>query len=68
MAPTFIETELTEKMFKDEAFKKDVDSRILLNGLSQPEDISGAVLYLASNLASFVTGETIKVDGGWTAI
>lgn len=68
VAPTFIETELTEKMFKDEAFKKDVDSRILLNGLSQPEDISGAVLYLASNLASFVTGETIKVDGGWTAI
>ena len=68
VAPTFIETELTEKMFKDEAFKKDVDSRILLNGLSQPEDISGAVLYLASNLASFVTGDTIKVDGGWTAI
>ena len=68
VAPTFIETELTEKMFKDEAFKKDVDSRILLDGLSQPEDISGAVLYLASNLANFVTGETIKVDGGWTAI
>jgi 2-deoxy-D-gluconate 3-dehydrogenase len=68
VAPTFIETELTEKMFKDEAFKKDVDSRILLEGLSQPEDISGAVLYLASNLANFVTGETIKVDGGWTAI
>ena len=68
VAPTFIETELTEKMFKDEAFKKDVDSRILLDGISQPEDISGAVLYLASNLANFVTGETIKVDGGWTAI
>ncbi|WP_201584272.1 SDR family NAD(P)-dependent oxidoreductase [Psychrobacter immobilis] len=68
VAPTFIETELTEKMFIDEAFKKDVDSRILLDGLSQPEDISGAVLYLASNLANFVTGETIKVDGGWTAI
>lgn len=68
VAPTFIETELTEKMFKDKAFKKDVDSRILLDGLSQPEDISGAVLYLASNLANFVTGETIKVDGGWTAI
>lgn len=68
VAPTFIETELTEKMFTDEAFKKDVDNRILLDGLSQPEDISGAVLYLASNLANFVTGETIKVDGGWTAI
>lgn len=68
VAPTFIETELTAKMFEDKEFKKDVESRILLDGLSQPEDISGAVLYLASNMANFVTGETIKVDGGWTAI
>lgn len=68
VAPTFIETELTEKMFEDQAFKEDVERRILLEGLSQPKDISGAVLYLASDLANFVTGETIKVDGGWTAI
>ena len=68
VAPTFIETELTAKMFQDEAFKKDVENRILLKGLSQPKDISGAVLYLASDLANFVTGETLKVDGGWTAI
>ncbi|WP_191567228.1 SDR family NAD(P)-dependent oxidoreductase [Metabacillus idriensis] len=68
VAPTFIETELTAKMFEDIEFKKDVESRILLEGLSKPKDISGAVLYLASNLAKFVTGETIKVDGGWTAI
>lgn len=68
VAPTFIETEFTAKMFEDKAFKKDVESRILLDGLAQPKDISGAVLYLASDLANFVTGETIKVDGGWTAI
>ncbi len=68
VAPTFIETELTAKMFEDEGFKKDVESRILLEGLSQPSDISGAVLFLASNMANFITGETIKVDGGWTAI
>lgn len=68
VAPTFIETELTAKMFEDKDFEKEVHSRILLDGLSQPKDISGAVLYLASDLANFVTGETIKVDGGWTAI
>lgn len=68
VAPTFIETELTEKMFTDEDFKKDVESRILLGKLPKPRDITGAVLYLASNLSDFVTGETIKVDGGWTAI
>lgn len=68
VAPTFVETEFTEKMFEDQAFKEDVNQRILLDGLSQPKDTSGAVLYLASNLSNFVTGETIKVDGGWTAI
>lgn len=68
VAPTFVETEFTEKQFEDAAFKEDVDRRILLDGLSQPKDTSGAVLYLASNLSNFVTGETIKVDGGWTAI
>ena len=68
VAPTFIETEMTAKMFTDEAVKADVKKRILLEGLAKPKDISGAVLYLASDMAGFVTGETIKVDGGWTAI
>lgn len=68
VAPTFIETEFTEKMFEDKDFKTDVENRILLDGLAKPKDISGAVLYLASDMAGFVTGETIKVDGGWTAI
>ncbi|TCP30938.1 2-deoxy-D-gluconate 3-dehydrogenase [Scopulibacillus darangshiensis] len=68
VAPTFIETELTKKMFDDEAFSKDIMSRIPLGKLAQPKDVTGAVLYLASPWADFVTGETIKVDGGWTAI
>lgn len=68
VAPTFVETEFTAGMFEDENFKKDVENRILLGKLPKPKDISGAVLYLASNLADFVTGETIKVDAGWTAI
>lgn len=68
VAPTFIETELTSAMFKDAAFKADVLSRIPLGKLSSPSDVAGAVLYLASDLANFVTGETIRVDGGWTAI
>lgn len=68
VAPTFVETEFTSEMFEDEAFKEDVKSRILFDALPKPQDISGAVLYLASNMSNFVTGETIKVDGGWTAI
>lgn len=68
VAPTFVETEFTEKMFTDKKFKADVEKRILLDGFAKPKDISGAVLYLASDMAGFVTGETIKIDGGWTAI
>ncbi|SEH43163.1 2-deoxy-D-gluconate 3-dehydrogenase [Halobacillus karajensis] len=68
VAPTFIKTELTEKMFKDKAFAEDVYRRIPLGNLADPQDVAGSVLYLSSNLSKFITGETIKVDGGWTAI
>ncbi|MBT2734036.1 SDR family NAD(P)-dependent oxidoreductase [Bacillus sp. ISL-7] len=68
VAPTFIETEFTQKMFTDQAFYQDVLSRIPLGKLAQPSDVTGAVLFLASDLANFITGETIRVDGGWTAI
>lgn len=68
VAPTFIETELTSKMLSDEDFRKEVLSRIPLGKLASPPDVTGAVLYLASDLSNFVTGDTIRVDGGWTAI
>ncbi|MED4114229.1 SDR family NAD(P)-dependent oxidoreductase [Priestia megaterium] len=68
VAPTFIETDFTKEMFEDEEFYQDVVSRIPLGKLAQPSDVTGAVLFLASDLAQFITGETIKVDGGWTAI
>lgn len=68
VAPTFIETDFTKEMFEDEEFYQDVVSPIPLGKLAQPSDVTGAVLFLASDLAQFITGETIKVDGGWTAI
>lgn len=68
VAPTFTETGLTSGMFQDKKFKEDVLNRILLGSIARPADVTGAVLFLASEMASFVTGETIRVDGGWTAI
>lgn len=68
VAPTFIETYFTKKMFDDQSFYEDVLSRIPLGTLAKPDDVTGAVLFLASDMANFVTGETIRVDGGWTAI
>ncbi|WP_342387872.1 SDR family NAD(P)-dependent oxidoreductase [Salinicoccus bachuensis] len=68
VAPTFVKTALTEKFLEDEDFYRDVLSRIPLGKIAEPSDVSGAVLFLASDMANFITGETIKVDGGWTAI
>ncbi|MED3727677.1 SDR family NAD(P)-dependent oxidoreductase [Priestia filamentosa] len=68
VAPTFIETDFTKQMFDNKDFHKDVLSRIPLGELAKPNDVTGAVLFLASDMANFITGETIRVDGGWTAI
>ncbi|MFP7485380.1 SDR family NAD(P)-dependent oxidoreductase [Priestia filamentosa] len=68
VAPTFIETDFTKQMFDNKDFYEDVLSRIPLGELAQPNDVTGAVLFLASDMANFITGETIRVDGGWTAI
>ena len=68
VAPTFVETPLTKPMFEDQAFKEDVFARIPLGRLAKPEDIVGSVVYLSSAAADMVTGHTLLVDGGWTAI
>lgn len=66
IAPTFIETPMTEKMFEDEAFKEDVFNRIPLGRLAKPEDLFGAIVFLSSDASNMVTGQTLFVDGGWT--
>lgn len=67
VAPTFIETPLTKPMFENEAFKEEVLGKIPLNRIGKVEDVAAAVLYLASSASSMVTGDSLKVDGGWTA-
>ena len=67
VAPTFIETDLTRPMFADPVFRRSVEDSIPLGRIGQPADVIGAVLFLASDGASFVTGDSLKVDGGWTA-
>ena len=68
IAPTFVLTPLTEPMFEDAAFKADVLSRIPLGHLADTGDVANAAVYLASPAAKMVTGQTLAVDGGWTAI
>jgi len=68
VAPTFTRTPLAERALQNKEFREDVLRRILLGRLAEPEEIVGAVLYLASDAANMVTGHTLAVDGGWTAV
>lgn len=67
ICPTFIETEFTKTYFTDAKFHAEVLGRIKLGRLGQVGDLTGAILYLASDASSLVTGSSITVDGGWTA-
>ena len=67
VAPTFIETPMTKPFFENAAFKDAVLKNIPLGRIGDLSDVSGAVVFLASDAASLITGSCIKVDGGWTA-
>jgi NAD(P)-dependent dehydrogenase (short-subunit alcohol dehydrogenase family) len=68
VAPTFIETPLTQPMLADPEFRNAVVSKIPLQKLGQVGDVANAVLFLASPASAMVTGDSLKVDGGWTAV
>ncbi|MBI3980041.1 MAG: glucose 1-dehydrogenase [Chloroflexi bacterium] len=67
IGPTFVRTPLTEPMWQDPAIYQGVVRRIPLGRLATPEDVVGAVVYLASPASDMVTGHTLLIDGGWTA-
>jgi len=68
VAPTFIRTPGTEACLADPAFRADTVQRIAaLHRIGEPMEVAGAVVFLASSAASLITGETILIDGGWTA-
>jgi NAD(P)-dependent dehydrogenase (short-subunit alcohol dehydrogenase family) len=67
LCPTFIETPMTRPFFEDAAFKQSVLSKIKLGRLGTVEDLMGAIVFLASDASSLMTGTSLVVDGGWTA-
>lgn len=67
ISPGFTVTELTRKRFEDKAYYEKAVSRIPMGRLGVPEDLSGALIFLASAASDFITGHILPVDGGWLA-
>ena len=67
VCPTFVVTPMTKNFLKNKKFKKDMLNNIPLGRFAELSEISSAVVFLASDAASMITGTSLLVDGGWTA-
>lgn len=65
--PGYIHTQMTDESFKDPDRKGQRAARTILGRWGIPEEVAGAAVFLASNASSYITGQDIVVDGGWTA-
>jgi NAD(P)-dependent dehydrogenase (short-subunit alcohol dehydrogenase family) len=67
VAPGYVRTPLVEPVFRRPELMEEIVARTPMRRVAEPREIAGPVLFLASDLATYVTGQTLFVDGGWTA-
>lgn len=67
LAPGWFRSEMTEELFADERSARWVERGTMLGRAGEAAELDGALLFLASDASSYCTGQTLVVDGGWTA-
>ena len=67
VCPTFVQTPMVKKFFKNKKFKKEMMDNVPLGRFATESDIATAVVFLASNASSMITGSSLIIDGGWNA-
>lgn len=68
IAPTYVKTRLTEKLRADTEMVARIEERTPMGRFAEPEEMAGAILFLASPASAMVTGHILPIDGGWLAV
>jgi NAD(P)-dependent dehydrogenase (short-subunit alcohol dehydrogenase family) len=67
LCPGYVETSINAAELQDEKVRRYITGKTAAGRLGQPADMAGAALFLASPAADYMTGQTLTIDGGWTA-
>jgi NAD(P)-dependent dehydrogenase (short-subunit alcohol dehydrogenase family) len=67
LAPGWVDTDLTHKLLEHDVHGQRMLSGTPMGRFGTPRDMAGGVVFLASNASSFMTGQSLVIDGGWTA-